>query len=72
MSGTPHPVENPLNPAAVAPDALARMLGVAPATIQRHIGQGAPVNGDGTVNLLHYAAWLNVEETQRHRDGETK
>ena len=26
--------------------------------LRRDIAAGAPVNPDGTVNLLHYAAWL--------------
>ena len=26
--------------------------------IRRDIETGAPVNADGTVNLVHYAAWL--------------
>lgn len=28
------------------------------AMIQRDIEAGAPTNGDGTINLIHYAAWL--------------
>ncbi len=26
--------------------------------IQKDLAEGAPVNGDGTVNLIRYAAWL--------------
>ena len=29
--------------------------------IRKDIGSGAPVNPDGTVNLVHYAAWLIKE-----------
>jgi len=29
--------------------------------IRKDISSGAPVNLDGTVNLLHYAAWLIKE-----------
>jgi hypothetical protein len=50
-----------LNPASIDPDALARMLGLAADAVRRHIDEGAPVNRDGTVNLIHYAAWLNAE-----------
>jgi len=32
--------------------------------IRRDIEAGAPVNADGTVNLVHYAAWL-VRESAR-------
>ena len=30
-------------------------------TIQNDITAGAPVNADGTINLVHYAAWLVKE-----------
>ena len=29
--------------------------------IRKDISSGAPVNPDGTVNLVHYAAWLVKE-----------
>ena len=32
--------------------------------IRKDINSGAPVNPDGTVNLVHYAAWL-VKENGR-------
>ena len=31
-------------------------------TLDKHIAAGAPTNADGTINLLHYAAWL-IRET---------
>jgi hypothetical protein len=31
---------------------------VAEATIENDVAAGAPTNGDGTLNLVHYAAWL--------------
>ena len=34
-------------------------------TIRRDIEAGAPANADGTVNLIHYAAWLVRELTNR-------
>jgi hypothetical protein len=60
-----------LNPASIAPEALARMLGLAPDAVRRHIDQSAPVNRDGTMNLIHYAAWLNAEpqESSEHERG---
>jgi nucleoside-diphosphate-sugar epimerase len=39
---------------------------VSPETIQADIEAGAPVNDDGTVNLIEYAAWL----VQRMADGD--
>jgi len=76
---TEGPSENPaesaglrdvLNPASIAPDALARMLGLGEDVIQRHIDEGAPVNLDGTVNLVHYAAWLNSPAAQSNEDAD--
>jgi len=33
--------------------------------IRYDIEAGAPVNADGTVNLVHYAAWLAKETASR-------
>jgi hypothetical protein len=52
--------KDPLDPSSIDPDALARMLGLASGTVRRHVDHGAPVNRDGTINLIHYAAWLNA------------
>ncbi len=49
-----------LNPASMPVDALARMLGLPPSALRRHVEEGAPTNSDGTINLVHYAAWLNA------------
>ena len=48
-----------LNPAAMPINELARMLGLPEKTLRDHIDEGAPANPDGTMNLVHYAAWLN-------------
>ncbi len=53
------PGRDVVNPAAIGPDALARMLGLPAATVHRHVDLGAPRNQDGTMNLIQYAAWLN-------------
>ncbi len=58
-------VRDVLSPATIAPDALARMLGLPADVVQRHIDEGAPVNPEGTVNLVHYAAWLNAPPTEQ-------
>jgi len=51
-----------LNPAALSVEDAARVLGLPVETVQADIAQGAPVAADGTVNLVHYAAWLNREQ----------
>jgi len=35
---------------------------VSEAAIKKDIEKGAPVNSDGTINLIYYAAWLLKEE----------
>lgn len=55
--------ENP-NPQALTIPQLAELLTksgrtkIAPASIAADVAAGAPANADGTINLLHYAAWL--------------
>jgi len=48
-----------VNPAALAVEDAARALGLPVDAIRQDIAQGAPTNADGSVNLVHYAAWLN-------------
>ena len=62
---SPSPNDGPvLNPLAVPiPDAarlLSRLGGkpISEATIRADIDSGAPVNADGTLNLVEYAAWM--------------
>jgi hypothetical protein len=50
-----------LNPAALAVEQLARMLGVPAQKVQQHVDAGAPTGPGGTINLVHYVAWLNRE-----------
>jgi len=60
----------PLNPQALWPEDVARILtasGWKPVTVEMirdDLDDGAPVNPDGTINLVHYAAWL-VRENSR-------
>ena len=35
---------------------------ITPSMIEADLRAGAPVNADGSINLIHYAAWL-VKET---------
>jgi hypothetical protein len=48
-----------LKAAALTPEDAARMLGISVDMLRADIAAGAPTNADGTMNLLHYAAWLN-------------
>lgn len=58
---------------ALGVEALARLLRNAGSstaskeTIEADIAAGAPVNGDGTMSLVEYAAWLLREESD-HAD----
>ncbi len=60
-----------LNPAALSVTDTARLLTrvggqpITEATVQLDIDAGAPTNGDGTINLVHYAAWLVKEMAER-------
>lgn len=53
-----------VNPGAMTPEQVATALsraGAAGATaeaVRAHVAAGAPANKDGTMNLVHYAAWL--------------
>jgi hypothetical protein len=49
----------PVNPAALAVADVARILSVSVEAVERDLREGAPAAADGTVNLVHYAAWLN-------------
>ncbi|WP_425613624.1 hypothetical protein NA78x_003459 [Anatilimnocola sp. NA78] len=61
-----------INPAAMTLADAARVLSkvgsasVTEATLQADVDAGAPTNRDGTLNLVHYAAWL-VKELARGR-----
>jgi hypothetical protein len=43
---------------------LARMLGLPMDHLCRHVAEGAPTNANGSINLVHYAAWLNTNTGQ--------
>jgi len=64
MTTEPDVKQGQLNPAAIGPADLARLLSAAGGVqidedgIRDDIDAGAPVNADGTLNLVHYAAWL--------------
>jgi len=48
-----------LNPMAMSAAEAAKTLRVPPGWIEEDLQAGAPTNADGTLNLVHYAAWLN-------------
>ena len=60
-----------LNPSALIPLNAARLLtkasghSIAVETIQADLAAGAPANADGTINLVHYAAWLVREMAEK-------
>jgi len=59
-----HSPRNALNPMALSITEAALVLTrtggqmVTEAMIREDIAEGAPTNADGTLNLVHYAAWL--------------
>ena len=57
-----------INPAALAVEDVARALGLAVDAVRQDIAQGAPTNADGSVNLVHYAAWLNMRLKENDGD----
>ncbi|WP_460185678.1 hypothetical protein [Thermopirellula anaerolimosa] len=58
---------SPLDPQALRLEDMARLLSAAgPKAVtvemlQADIGAGAPTNAEGTMNLVHYVAWLVKE-----------
>lgn len=62
-----------VNPTALTVEQAARVLSAAgwkPVTAQMirdDLDDGAPANPDGTINVVHYAAWL-VKEMSRRAD----
>lgn len=73
MTGPRAPETAPraLNPAALSIADAARVLSrtggspVTPEMLEADLDAGAPANSDGTINLVHYAAWLVREMSER-------
>ena len=57
-----------VNPAALAVEDAARALGLPVDAVRQDIAEGAPTNADGSVNLVHYAAWLNMRLKENDGD----
>jgi len=59
--------QHPPTPTALTVAQTAKVLSAAggrrvtEAMVKADIDAGAPVNADGTINLVHYAAWLARE-----------
>ena len=70
-----HESPESMNPRALPIDVAARMLSKAGARkitedmIRADVDTGAPTNADGTLNLVHYAAW-NVRQIAGGADGD--
>ena len=60
---------------ALSPSQMARILGAAgqrritEAMVKADLEAGAPANADGTLNLVHYAAWLAKQAGRRAQEG---
>ena len=60
-----------LQPTSLTVEHTARLLSAAggrPVTsdmVAKDVEAGAPTNPDGTINLIHYAAWLVKKEAAR-------
>ena len=50
-----------MNPTTLTVKQAARLLGTKTDVIRRHISDGLPTGPCETVNLVTYAAWLNVD-----------
>ena len=63
MGATDRAPRDKLDPSALPLAEAARLLGVSEATLREHAEAGAPIDPDGHLNLVHYAAWLNQRLT---------
>lgn len=67
MPDNGQPPRATLNPTALSVEDAARLLTtvggqpISEAMIELDIAEGAPTNANGTLNLVHYAAWLVKE-----------
>jgi len=55
-----------LNPMALTAEEAARMLDIPREWVEKDLDAGAPTNPDGTINLVHYAAWLSIMVREEH------
>ena len=64
-NGTPNPNRLTVEQAGKLLSAASRTR-VVPEWIAADLEDGAPQNADGTINLVHYAAWLVKEMGRGH------
>jgi len=71
-TGNPHGLgQGQMNPTSLGVEEMAKLLSAAgqkrvtTEQVQADIDAGAPVGGDGRMNLIHYAAWLAREVQSR-------
>ena len=57
------------NPAALTAAQLAKALGIAEERVHRLVADGAPAATNGTIHLVHFAAWLNQRLKDREGGG---
>jgi hypothetical protein len=55
-----------LNPAALTLKKAAQALGISEESLAADLAAGAPANPDGSINLVHYAAWINRQMGSSH------
>ena len=60
-----------MDPTGLTVEQAARLLGTKADVIRRHIAGGLPAGPGGTVNLITYAAWLNVPTDGAAQESET-
>ena len=71
MNATTSAGSEGMNPQALSVDNAARVLSAAgrrvisPDMIREDLAAGAPTNPDGTINLVHYTAWLAKNVAQK-------
>lgn len=72
MNSSEHQVQpNRISPTALAVADAARLLSavsggtITPEMLHADVACGAPTNPDGTLNLVHYAAWLLKARSHR-------
>jgi len=51
-----------IDPMSMTVPEAAKMLGVSEDVVREHVAAGLP-ESEGRINLVHYAAWLNVRRT---------
>lgn len=63
--------KTPLSPTAIPVADAAKLLSkisgqtIEPEMLEEDIEDGAPINPDGSLNLVHYGAWLAKEYARR-------